>query len=70
MTFYALISPQGHTEYNAEFVLGEAHKKLEHDKWYTNQELAAVAEGWMNFLKDASQAVENNIKKWRYEIQR
>lgn len=68
MTCYTLVSPQGHVEYNAEFVMGEAHKKLEHGKWYTNQELANIA-GGANFLRDSSQAIEKNIKKWQYKVE-
>jgi hypothetical protein len=57
-----LVSPQGHVEYNARFVLGEkAAESLENGKWYTNEELNGF------FLKDSSGAVEKNIKKWRCE---
>ena len=67
MTYNALISPQGHVEYNAEFVLGDI-SKLTSDKWYTPQELADLC-GRALFLEDSAQAIERNIKKWRYEVQ-
>lgn len=62
-----LVSPQGHVEYNARFVVGDkAAENLEHGKWYTNQELADIG-GSALFLHDSSQATEKNIKKWRCE---
>lgn len=67
-SWIGLISPQGHTEYNARFVLGDAAERLEHGKWYTNQELINLA-GPCLFLKDSLQAKEKNITKWRCDIQ-
>lgn len=67
MTYHALISPQGNTEYNAEFVVGDV-SKLENGKFYTAQELANIC-GCAYFIKDSSCATEKNIKKWRYEVQ-
>lgn len=61
-----LISPQGRIEYNARFVIGDKAEQLEHGKWYTNQDLIDIA-GWHIFLKDASGASENNVKRWRCE---
>lgn len=81
MVYKALISPQGHVEYNAEFLVGaDGCKQLEHGKWYTNEQLHEIATGGIyladgtihkqaNFLKDSSQSTEKNIKKWRFEIQ-
>ncbi|MDX2074693.1 MAG: hypothetical protein SFX19_10095 [Alphaproteobacteria bacterium] len=79
--YRALVSPQGHVEYNADFVLGSAAcEKLEHGKIYTNEELDKISPGFCIgntqrhikkalFLKDSSNAIEKNIKKWRFEIQ-
>lgn len=61
-----LVSPQGHTEYNARFVVGSSAEKLENGKWYTNQELADL-HGSALFLRDSSGAIEKNISKWRCE---
>lgn len=62
-----LVSPQGNVEYNARFVLGnDGAKSLENGKWYTNQDLANIA-GSATFLRDSSQSVEKNVKKWRCE---
>ena len=70
MTYFALVSPQGHVEYNALFVLGEGTvAKLEHGKWYTNEELGRIAGREPYFLLDSPQAVEKNIMKWRFEVQ-
>ncbi len=66
MSWIGLVSPQGHVEYNARFVIGNAAEKLENGKWYTNEELADIA-GVAHFLKDSSGAMEKNIKKWRCE---
>lgn len=63
-SWIGLISPRGFTEYNARFVIGRAAENLEHGRWYMNQELADIA-GSALFLRDASQAIEKNIKKWR-----
>ena len=66
MTWIGLVSPQGHTEYNARFVLGESAEKLENGRWYTNEELANLSgKAW--FLRDSSGSVEKNINKWRCE---
>ena len=66
--YYALVSPQGNVEYNARFALGAGADRLEHGKWYTPQELADAAGGDITFLSDSPQAVEKNIKKWRFEV--
>jgi hypothetical protein len=75
-----LVSPRGCVEYNARFVLGhKAAEKLEHGKWYTNDELNALADGFTIyppgefiplacFLGDSKDAVEKNIKKWRADF--
>ena len=64
MVFHALISPQGHVEYNAKFLVDI--KKLRVGKWYSSEELCKM--GAM-FLRECPQSIERNIKKWRYEIQ-
>jgi len=65
--FHALVSPQGHVEYNAEFVIGKAGVEgLEPGKWYTNEDLARIAGGVAHFLSDASGSIEKSVKKWRY----
>ena len=67
--YLALVSPQGHVEYNAKFVLGdELASKLEHGKWYTNQELSLLRGRPFN-PGGSPQCVEKNIKKWRFEVQ-
>lgn len=69
MTYHALVSPQGHVEYNAVFVVGESNlHKLTPGRWYTPQELADLC-GGAYFLRESPQSVEKNIKKWRYEVQ-
>ncbi len=68
MTYHALISPQGHVEYNATFVVRRGIDKLEHGQWYAPQELANLCGGAL-FLRESSQCIEKNIKKWRYEVQ-
>ncbi len=69
MTNDALVSPQGHVEYNATFSVGEAnlHKQTP-GRWYTPQEVADLF-GRAFFLSGSSRCVEKNIKKWRYEVQ-
>ena len=67
--YLALISPQGHVEYNARFVLGDAAAGLEHGRWYTNAELGRVAGGTALFLRESPGCVEKNIAKWRFEVQ-
>lgn len=62
-----LVSPQGHVEYNARFVIGDAADTLEHGKWYTNEELAKIA-GIAHFLRDSKGTIEPNVKKWRCEV--
>jgi hypothetical protein len=63
--YVGLLSPQGHVEYNAAFVVGEDNaQKLEKGKWYTSQELANMF-GEATFLKDSSQGIEKNVKKWK-----
>lgn len=61
----SLVSPQGHVEYNARFVIGsENAEKLEHGNIYTNDDLVRLF-GCAIFLRDSTGAVEKNIKKWR-----
>lgn len=71
MIYYALVSPQGHTELNALVCVGQAALDMEHGKFYTNEqlhELSGRPDGaW--FLDHSSQAIEKNIKKWRFEKQ-
>lgn len=69
MTYHALVSPQGHVEINAAFVVGEANlHKLTPGRWYTPQELADLC-GRADFIRESSQDIEKNIKKWRFEVQ-
>ncbi len=57
-----LVSPQGCTEVNARFFLGnEKAKSLEHGKFYTEQDLG------IKMPLHHPQATEKNIKKWRCE---
>lgn len=48
MTFHALISPQGHVEYNAVYVMGgeAVLSKLKVGQWYTVEELHRLADGY------------------------
>lgn len=68
MTYHALISPQGCTEYNALFVVGEGVKKLVPGQWYTPQELADLCGGAV-FLRENPGTKEKGVRRWRYEVQ-
>lgn len=60
-----LVSPQGNVRYNAEFVCGDV-SRLEHGKTYSAVDLVESC-GSALFLRDSAQAVEKNVKKWRFE---
>lgn len=67
---FSLVSPRGETIYNAIFVIGQHNiHKLEHNKWYTDDELVNIVNGSIFFIRDSSQATEKNIKKWRFVIE-